>query len=191
VDRPQPHGHRHPTSLIDSDDIGTDTRIWAFCHILPGAVIGDNCNIGDHCYIEGGVTIGDEVVIKNGVAIWEGVTIESRAFIGPSVTFTNDRVPRAKVTRPRYERTLIREGASLGANVTVLCGLTVGRFALVGAGAVVTHDVPDFGLVLGNPAQLRDFVCRCGEHLVFSSNYAGCGCGHRYIRHGRRIEELE
>jgi UDP-2-acetamido-3-amino-2,3-dideoxy-glucuronate N-acetyltransferase len=180
----------HPSALVETERVGADTRIWAYCHILHGAVIGRDCSIGDHCYIEGGVTIGDEVVIKNGVAIWQGITIEDRVFVGPNVAFTNDLVPRAKIFRAEYDRTLIREGASLGANSTLVCGITIGRFALVGAGAVVTRDVPDFGLVLGNPARLRGFVCCCGQRLTFSAGPATCSCQRRYHRDSDRVEEI-
>jgi acetyltransferase-like isoleucine patch superfamily enzyme len=180
----------HPTALVESDCIGPGTRIWALAHVLKGAVIGRDCNVGDHCYIENGVTIGDEVVLKNGVSLWAGVTIENRVFVGPNVVFSNDLIPRARVYREEYGRTLIREGASLCANATLLCNITVGRFALVGAGAVVTRDVPDFGLVVGNPARLRGSVCRCGQQLNFASERARCGCGCRYRRAGRQVEEI-
>jgi acetyltransferase-like isoleucine patch superfamily enzyme len=181
--------HAHPTALIESPNVGAETRIWAYCHVLPGAVIGQECNIGDHCYIEGGVTIGDRAVIKNGVSIWRGVTLEDSVFVGPNVAFTNDRVPRAKAHRGEYDRTLVREGASLGANATLVAGVTVGRFALVGAGAVVTRDVPDFGLVLGNPARLRGYVCRCGRRLAFDGGWAACSCGRAYRRQDHQVEE--
>lgn len=180
----------HPQALVETDRIGAGTRVWAFAHILPGARIGQDCNIGDHSYVEGGVAIGDEVVIKNGVSIWDGVTIEDRVFVGPNAAFTNDLMPRAKVVRAEYQRTLVREGASLGANATLVCGITVGRYALIGAGAVVTRDVPDFGLVVGNPARLAGFVCRCGDRLVFREAEADCACGRRYRRTADRVEEI-
>jgi len=179
----------HPTSIVESGSIGARTRIWAFCHVLAGAVVGEDCNLGDHCYVEGGARIGSEVVIKNNVAVWRGVTIESRAFVGPNVTFTNDLVPRAKVFRDEYDHTCVREGASLGANATVLCGITIGRYALVGAGAVVTRDVPDFGLVVGNPARLKGFVCRCGGRLAFREGRATCICGSQYVDVDGRVRE--
>ncbi|MEM4409099.1 MAG: aminotransferase class I/II-fold pyridoxal phosphate-dependent enzyme [Candidatus Caldarchaeum sp.] len=183
----------HPTALVESQQIGDGTRIWAFVHILKGAIIGRNCNIGDHCYIEDGVVIGDEVVIKNGVSIWTGVTIENRVFIGPNAAFTNDRVPRAKAFRSIYDRTVIQEGATIGANATLVCPLTVGRYALVGAGAVVTRDVPAFGLVYGNPARLEGFVCRCGQRLPFAldnNGYATCrACGCHYEKQGLEVKE--
>jgi len=178
------------TALVESESIGVGTRIWAFVHVLPGAHIGRDCNIGDHCYIEGGVKIGDRVVIKNGVALWSGVTVEDGVFIGPNVAFTNDLVPRAKMFRDTYDRTLVREGASLGANATILCGLIIGRYALVGAGAVVTRPVPDFGLVVGNPARFLGFVCRCGQRLTFHGQETTCVCRRRFRAEGQVVEEI-
>ena len=181
----------HPQALIETDDIGEGTRIWAFCHVLAGASVGRNCNLGDHAFVENGVTIGDECVIKNGVSIWTGVTLEDRVFVGPNAAFTNDLVPRARIRREAFDQTLVKEGASIGANATLVCPLVVGRYALVGAGAVVTRDVPDFGLVVGNPARLVGYVCRCGERLVFTEGQAGCSCGRTYAQSNPdQIEEL-
>jgi dTDP-4-amino-4,6-dideoxygalactose transaminase/acetyltransferase-like isoleucine patch superfamily enzyme len=185
--------YAHSTALIESDCIGAGTRIWAFVHVLKSAVIGCNCNIGDHCYIEGGVKIGDDVVIKNGVSLWTGVTIEDCAFIGPNVAFTNDLVPRAKVYRAEHDRILVKQGASIGANATLVCPLIVGRYALVGAGAVVSHNVPDFGLAYGNPAHLVGFVCKCGQRLPFTLDQdatATCPCGLYYVKQGLEIKEM-
>jgi acetyltransferase-like isoleucine patch superfamily enzyme len=180
----------HPKALVETEQIGEGTRVWAFAHVLEGAVIGGNCNIGDHCFIERGVEIGDEVVIKNGVSIWSGVKIEARAFIGPNVAFTNDMMPRARIYHSEYEHTLVREGASIGANATILCGLTLGRYSLVGAGSVVTRDVPDFALAYGNPARLAGWLCRCGQKLVFDAqDDARCGCGRSYHKRGHIVEE--
>jgi len=179
----------HPTAIVESADIGPNTRVWAFCHVLAGAVIGENCNIGDYCYIEGGASIGNDVVLKNHVAVWRGVAIGNRVFVGPHVAFTNDRVPRAKAFRDDYDKTTIEEGASLGANATLLCPIVVGRYAMIGAGAVVTNDVPDFGLVVGNPARLRGYVCRCGRGLQFAGDAAACQCGVSFRKDGRRVEE--
>jgi UDP-2-acetamido-3-amino-2,3-dideoxy-glucuronate N-acetyltransferase len=173
----------HPTALVESSAIGEGTRIWAFCHVLKGAVIGQNCNLGDHSFIEAGVRIGNNVVIKNGVSLWEGITIEDRVFIGPNAAFVNDYIPRAKVYHAEYGKTLIREGASIGSNATVLCNLTIGRFVLVGAGSVVTRDVGDYSMVYGNPAVARGFVCECGKKLAFDrAHRARCKCGRNYGR---------
>lgn len=180
----------HPRALVETDAIGKGTRIWAFCHVLAGASIGRSCNLGDHAFVENDVTIGDECVIKNGVSIWTGVTLEARVFVGPNAAFTNDLVPRARVRRAAWDQTLIKEGASIGANATLVCPLVVGRYALVGAGAVVTRDVPDFGLVVGNPARLVGYVCRCGERLSFVDGQATCACGRGYAQsEADRIEE--
>jgi len=184
----------HPEALVETDKLGCGTRIWAFAHVLEGAVIGDNCNIGDHCFIEGGVTIGNDVVIKNGVSIWEGVSLEDRVFVGPNVVFTNDTRPRAKVFHENYEQILIRYGASIGANATLVCPLTIGRHAMIGAGSVVTNDVPDFGLVYGNPARLVGFVCKCGQHLCFDNGnpaVATCRCGLKYVRRNETVEWVD
>jgi len=183
----------HHDAIVESRKIGRGTRIWAFVHILKAAEIGCDCNIGDHCFIENYVKIGDEVVIKNGVSVWSGVTIENRAFIGPNVTFTNDLLPRAKVYRNEYDKTLVKEGASIGANATLTSPLTIGRYALVGAGAVITHNVPDFGLVYGNPACLKGFVCRCGKKLPIKLDKDGivnCSCGLSYQKEGLELEEV-
>ena len=179
----------HQSALVESDGIGKGTRVWAFAHILKGAVVGENCNIGDHCFIEGGVTIGNDVVIKNGVALWEGVTLEDRVFVGPNVSFTNDRVPRAKVFRDEYDRVEVKEGASIGANATVVGPRVIGRFAVVGAGSVVVKDVVDFGLVYGNPGRLEGWVCKCGKKLEFQGAKSVCGCGLRFVRTGNGIKE--
>ena len=144
----------HPYALVeDGVKLGDDTRVWAFVHILPGAVIGEECNICDHVFIEGDVTIGDRVTIKCGVQVWDGLRIESDVFIGPNATFTNDPYPRSK---QEFEllHTRVEEGATIGANATILPGITIGAKAMVGAGAVVTKDVPAKTLVLGNPARV-------------------------------------
>ncbi len=173
----------HRRALVEIDQVGAGTRIWAFTHVLKGAAIGQDCNIGDHCYIEGDVEIGNEVVIKNGVSIWSGVIIEDRVFVGPNVTFTNDLIPRAKVYHEKYEKTLILEGASIGANATILCGITLGRWCVIGAGSVVTASVPDYGLAYGNPARLKGYFCKCGKKLDLRSDVkddACCICGRMY-----------
>ncbi len=132
----------HPQAIVETDAIGTGTRVWAFSHVMKGSRLGRDCNVGEQCYIEPGVVIGNEVVIKNGVALWKGVTIEDRAFLGPHCVFTNDLNPRSKIFKP-IVTTLVREGASIGANATILCGVEIGFYAMVGAGAMVTRNVPD------------------------------------------------
>jgi acetyltransferase-like isoleucine patch superfamily enzyme len=182
---------KHRTALVESGRIGAGTRIWAFAHVLDGAVIGRDCNIGDHCYIESGAEVGDAVTIKNGVAVWDGVTIERGAFLGPSVALINDRRPRSRMPWT-LSRTRIGEGATIGANATVLGGLTVGAFALVGAGAVVTRDVPRHGLVYGSPARLRGYVCRCGRALRARGRVAVCpACRLRFVKRGRDLHLAE
>jgi acetyltransferase-like isoleucine patch superfamily enzyme len=182
----------HPTALVESEDIGSGPRFWAFAHVMERAVIGRECNIGDHSFIETGVHIGDGVVVKNGVSIWSGVTLEDHVFVGPNAVFTNDMFPRARVHRADEMATVVREGASLGANSTIRCGVTVGRWAMVGAGSVVTHDVPDFALVYGVPACLQGWVCACGEPLATSSpgqGLASCECGRSYSFADGRLTE--
>lgn len=149
---------RHPQALVESDRIGRGTRVWAFAHILPGAVVGEDCNICDHVFIENDVAVGDRVTVKCGVQLWDGVQLEDDVFVGPNVTFTNDLQPRSRHYPAAFARTVVRRGASIGANATLLGGITIGESAMVGAGAVVTRDVPPFGKVMGNPARLRGFV---------------------------------
>ena len=179
----------HPKALVESAEIGPGTRVWAFVHVLKGAVLGKDCNIGDHCFIESGVTIGDDVVIKNGVSIWNGVSIENKVFVGPNVSFTNDHVPRAKMYHDEYEKILVKVGASIGSNATIVAPRVIGRYAVIGAGAVVTQDVPDFGLVYGNPARLQGWVCMCGKRLEFEGEKARCECGLKYGKVGELVDE--
>jgi UDP-2-acetamido-3-amino-2,3-dideoxy-glucuronate N-acetyltransferase len=146
---------RHALSDIQSIHIGGNTRIWQFCVILPGAQIGDHCNICSHVFIENDVIIGNHVTVKCGVQIWDGIQIEDNVFIGPNATFTNDRFPRSQNHLAEYPRTTIRMGASIGANATILPGITIGSGAMIAAGAVVTKDIPDNQLWMGNPARFH------------------------------------
>lgn len=155
---------QHPQALVESVSIGEGTRVWAFAHILPGARIGRDCNICDHTFIENDVVVGDRVTIKSGVQLWDGIRIEDDVFIGPNATFTNDAFPRSKQKPDQFARTTVKKGASVGANATVLPGITVGERAMIGAGAVVTRDVPPDTIVAGNPARIMGYA-GAGETL--------------------------
>jgi UDP-2-acetamido-3-amino-2,3-dideoxy-glucuronate N-acetyltransferase len=153
----------HPQALIESPQIGRGTRVWAFAHILPGATIGADCNICDHVFVESDVVLGDRVTVKCGVQLWDGVRLEDDVFVGPNATFTNDPFPRSRHRPASFARTLVRRGASIGANATILPGLTLGQGCMVGAGAVVTHDVPANAIVAGNPARIIGYVDHAEE----------------------------
>lgn len=150
--------YTHPQAIVESPNIGPGTRIWAFTHILPDVVIGNDCNVCDHVFIENGVSIGDRVTIKCGVQLWEGVTIEDDVFIGPNATFTNDLFPRSKIYPEVYAKTIVKKGASIGANATILPGITIGSNAMVGAGTVVIKDIPPNAIVVGNPARIVGYA---------------------------------
>jgi UDP-2-acetamido-3-amino-2,3-dideoxy-glucuronate N-acetyltransferase len=150
----QPNHFQHEKAIVESKKIGPGTRIWAMAHILPGAVVGRDCNICDHTFVENDVIVGDRVTVKCGVQLWDGVSIEDDVFIGPNVTFTNDAFPRSKQYPAQYSRTLVQRGASIGANATILPGITIGERAMVGAGAVVTRNVPPLAIIVGNPGRI-------------------------------------
>jgi UDP-2-acetamido-3-amino-2,3-dideoxy-glucuronate N-acetyltransferase len=147
----------HPQGICESTQVGDETRIWAFAHVLPGAVIGRDCNICDHVFIENDVVLGDRVTVKSGVQLWDGIRLGNDVFVGPNATFTNDRYPRSRQWPDKYPVTHVGEGASIGANATILPGLTIGRGAMVGAGAVVTKNVPPNAVVYGNPARIHGY----------------------------------
>ena len=173
----------HPSSYVDDGcTIGEGTKIWHFSHIMEGCTIGKRCNIGQNVVISPGVVLGEGVKIQNNVSVYTGVVCEDGVFLGPSCAFTNVINPRAFIERKHeYRKTVIGKGASIGANATIVCGHTIGRYALVGAGAVVTRDVPDYALVYGSPAKVRGHVCQCGEKLSFQDGTAVCpACGKRY-----------
>ena len=180
-----PDAFIHPLAAVEPGArIGAHTRVWQFCVILPGAVIGDECNLCAHTLIEGRARLGDRVTVKSGVYLWDEVTVEDDVFIGPCVAFTNDLRPRSRQHSGHFTPTLLRQGCSLGANSTIL-PVIIGRFAMVGAGAVVTRDVPDHALVTGNPAKFRGWLCRCGAKLSFSpEGAAACACGRRFEQTG-------
>lgn len=153
----------HPDADVLSKSIGEETSIWQYCVVLPGAQIGRNCNICAHVFIENRVIVGDNVTIKNGVQLWDGVTVEDNVFIGPNATFTNELIPRSKAhDLENIKETLVKTGASIGANVTVLPGIVIGEYAFIGAGSVITRDVPPYALYYGNPARQKGFITREG-----------------------------
>src|SRR4030095_1893122 len=171
----------HPNAIVETDNIGAKTRIWAFAHVLKNVSIGEDCNLCDYVFVEGGVSIGNRVTIKNGISLWEGVTIEDDVFLGPNCVFTNDMFPRSKAHHAEYEKTLLKKGASVGANATILCGITLGSYCLIGAGAVVTRDVPDFACMVGSPAKILYWISKTGERLNFDKeNLAADSAGNKY-----------
>ena len=177
----------HDQAIVETSNIGKGTRVWAFSHILKDSIIGENCNICDHTFIEGDVIVGNNVTIKSGVYLWDGLRIENDVFIGPNATFTNDIRPRSKVHPSEYMKTHIQEGASISANATILCGITIGRWAVIGAGSVTTKDVPDYALVYGVPAKIRGYVCECSSDLMFEESLATCKCGKVYQTKNDRV----
>jgi UDP-2-acetamido-3-amino-2,3-dideoxy-glucuronate N-acetyltransferase len=185
----------HESSYVDEGcEIGADTKIWHFSHIMKGCVIGKGCNIGQNVVISPGVILGNGVKIQNNVSVYTGVICEDGVFLGPSCVFTNVINPRAFIERKsEYRRTVIHKGASIGANATIVCGHDIGRYALVGAGSVVTRDVPDYAMVYGVPAKVRGYVCQCGEQIAFSQGQAACSaCGKTYrMDENLQIKECE
>lgn len=169
----------HERGLCESSDVGSGTRVWAFAHIMDGARVGRDCNVCDHAFIEEGAVLGDRVTVKNAVLVWDKVVVEDDVFLGPNAVFTNDPNPRAAFKKPpeKFLSTRVCRGATIGANATIMCGVTVGEQAFVGAGAVVTHDVPAHALVFGNPARVAGWVCECGADLEDSLS---CACGRAY-----------
>lgn len=177
----------HESSYVDDGAvIGEGTKIWHFCHVMAGAEIGAGSSLGQNVVVMSGTRIGNNVKIQNNVSIYEGVELEDDVFCGPSCVFTNVINPRSHVSRKHeYRRTLVRRGSSIGANATIVCGATLGEYAFIGAGAVVTSDVPDFGLMVGVPARRVGWVCRCGERLRLTGGHATCAvCGTGYVEEG-------
>ena len=181
--------YAHPSSVIDKGaEIGKDTKIWHFCHVMEEAVIGEGCNLGQNVFVASGVKIGNNVKVQNNVSIYTGVILEDDVFLGPSMVFTNVINPRSHVNRrDAYETTHVKKGATIGANATIVCGVTLGEYSFVGAGAVVTRDIPAYGLVYGNPSKLQGWICSCGERLEFSRKgdalKSSCeSCGIQYVQ---------
>ncbi|HXF94785.1 MAG TPA: acyltransferase [Gemmatimonadales bacterium] len=183
----------HPSSFVDEGAIiGAGTKIWHFCHIMPGAVIGEGCTLGQNVVVMPGTRIGNNVKIQNNVSIYEGVELEDDVFCGPSCVFTNVLNPRSHVPRKHaFQKTLVRRGATIGANATIVCGVTLGEYAFIGAGAVVTSDVPPYALMVGVPARRVGWMCQCGERLLPAGGRASCAlCGAAYEEAGGALRPL-
>lgn len=159
----------HESSYVDDNvEIGRDTKIWHFCHVISGSKIGKNCSFGQNCVIGPNAIVGDNVKVQNNISLYDGVILEDNVFIGPSVVFTNVINPRSFIVRKdEYQKTTVQKGASIGANATIVCGITIGKYAFVGAGSTVTKDVPDFALVFGNPASIKGWYSMAGYELMF------------------------
>jgi UDP-2-acetamido-3-amino-2,3-dideoxy-glucuronate N-acetyltransferase len=185
----------HPTAVVhesayvdDGATIGAGTKVWHFCHVLGGAVIGERCSLGQNVVVMNGTRIGNNVKIQNNVSVYEGVELEDDVFCGPSMVFTNVLNPRSHVSRRHeYRRTLVRRGATLGANVTIVAGTTLGEYAFIGAGAVVARDVLDYALMVGVPARRIGWMCQCGERLPDSGRGTCAACGSTYEPDGEGI----
>lgn len=193
---------QHESAYVDEGAIiGKGTKIWHFCHVMSGAQIGENCVLGQNVFVGGRAKIGNHVHIQNNVSVYDLVTLEDGVFCGPSMVFTNVINPRSEIRRSmdEYRPTLVKRGATIGANATVICGHTIGKYAFVGASSVVTKDVPDYALVYGNATRIAGWMCECGEKLSFDTpnpvdndGVAECGkCGKRYEKHGLVVERIE
>jgi UDP-2-acetamido-3-amino-2,3-dideoxy-glucuronate N-acetyltransferase len=186
----------HPSAFVDPPcEIGDGTQIWHFCHISSNVKLGQRCKLGQNVFVASGVTVGNNVKIQNNVSIYAGVILEDDVFCGPSMVFTNVKTPRSAVPRNTgddYLKTLVKQGASIGANATIVCGTTIGYHALIGAGAVVTRDVPDYGIMVGNPARRRGWACQCGIPLKLEGEFAKCtDCNRQYCLQGGLLTQGE
>ena len=185
----------HETACVDAGaKIGKHTKIWHFCHVMSGATIGRECKIGQNVVVHPTGMIGDYVKIQNNVSIYDAVVLEDYVFCGPSCVFTNIINPRSEINRNSpefFKKTLVKRGATIGANATIVCGVTIGQYAFVGAGAVVTKDIPDYGLVYGNPARLSGFMCECGGKIHCKGRRGTCcDCSKTYTKNGQRVEKI-
>lgn len=182
----------HESSFIDEPcEIGAKTKIWHFSHILTGSKIGTNCNIGQNVMIGPDVIIGNNVKVQNNISIYNGVKIEDDVFLGPSMVFTNVINPRSFISRKNeFKETIVKKGATIGANATIICGNIIGKYAFVGAGAVVTDDIPDYAIAVGNPAKISNWICQCGLKLEFKDNITECSCMKRYKKDGNKVVRL-
>ena len=184
----------HESSYVDAGaSVGKGTKIWHFCHVMPGAVIGERCNLGQNVVVMPGTRIGNNVKIQNNVSIYEGVVLEDDVFCGPSCVFTNVMNPRSHVSRKsEYRATVVRRGASIGANATIVCGATLGSYCFIGAGAVVTSDVPPFAVMVGVPARRVGWMCQCGTRLALKEGAARCpSCGASYRERQGTLEMID
>jgi UDP-2-acetamido-3-amino-2,3-dideoxy-glucuronate N-acetyltransferase len=182
----------HPTSEVHaSASIGPDTKVWHFCHVMAGARIGERCILGQNVFVARNVRVGNDVKIQNNVSLYEGVELEDGVFCGPSCVFTNVNTPRSRVSRKNeYVKTKVGEGATIGANATIVCGNNIGRYAFVGAASLVTENVPDHALVYGVPAKQKGWMCECGEKLNFKGTAASCKrCKDKYLKTGRTLRK--
>jgi len=184
--------YAHPSSIIEKGaKIGQNTKIWHFCHITAGAKIGEKCTLGQNVFVDGKVKIENYVKIHNNVSVYDGVTLKDYVFCGPSMVFTNDPVPRSKYPKKDFVKTLVKEGASIGAGAVIICGHTIGKHAFVGAGAVVVEDVSDYAVVVGVPARIVGWMCECGESLNFEDGKAQCQkCKRKYKKKDKKVREI-
>jgi len=184
----------HPSSMVDEPvEIGEGTQIWHFSHIMSGAKIGKNCIIGQNVFIGSGAILGNKIKIQNNVSIYDGVILEDDVFCGPSMVFTNVFNPRSFISRKKeFRKTVVGKGATIGANATIVCGNSIGRFAFIGAGSVVTKDIPDYALVYGNPGRVKGWVCQCAEEIPFRAGKAKCqACGKKYQKDRVGVKPVE
>ena len=184
----------HESSFVDEGaQVGSGTKIWHFCHVMPGAKIGERCSLGQNVVVMPGTRIGNNVKIQNNVSIYEGVELQDDVFCGPSCVFTNVGTPRSHISRKaEYEATVVKRGASIGANATVVCGVTLGEYSFIGAGAVVTSDVPSYALMVGVPARRVGWMCNCGERLRANNGVAQCErCGQAYREEDGRLVSID